>query len=264
VKLLNLLAKLFSPPALAVGDFFVEADQPPLAPVEIDIINRFHDLYYRRWQRGGADSANLSWFGHNVRKCPLDLWVYQELLVRTRPDVIVETGTLFGGSAFYLATILDLIGHGSIVTVDINDRPGRQQHPRITYLTGSSTDPAIVRQVKDIVQERRAMVLLDSDHSESHVSKEIAAYAPLVRVGDYLIVEDTNVNGHPTYEEYGAGPMEAVQNFLAENDEFAVDGRCERFLMTFNPRGYLRRVKPTPAFEAQHHAGRTEKRKCGI
>ena len=85
------------------------------------------------------------------------------------------------------------------------------------------------------------MVILDSDHRAPHVYDEIIAYSALVRVGDYLIVEDTNVNGHPTYPEFGPGPMEAVDRFLSENDEFAIDERCERFLMTLNPRGYLKR-----------------------
>jgi cephalosporin hydroxylase len=87
------------------------------------------------------------------------------------------------------------------------------------------------------------LVALDSDHRRDHVLAEIAAYSPLVQIGDYLIVEDTNVNGHPTYAEYGPGPMEAVERFLAGNDEFEIDARCERFLMTFNPKGYLRRKR---------------------
>jgi len=87
------------------------------------------------------------------------------------------------------------------------------------------------------------MVILDSDHREGHVFDEIAAYSPLVHVGDYLVVEDTNVNGHPAFADYGPGPMEAVTKFLAGNDEFEIDRRCERLLLTFNPRGYLRRTK---------------------
>ena len=86
------------------------------------------------------------------------------------------------------------------------------------------------------------MVILDSDHRASFVYDEIVAYGPLIRAGDYLIVEDTNVNGHPTFPEFGPGPMEAVDRFLAGSDEFAIDERCERFLMTLNPRGYLRRT----------------------
>jgi len=129
----------------ACGTFFPDRESPQLCAAEAEIVDRFHSLFYERWRDGTADTVNLSWLGYNVRKCALDLWIYQELLVRTRPDVVVETGTLFGGSALYFASILDLLGHGSIVTVDIEERDGRPQHPRITYLTGSSADPQIVR-----------------------------------------------------------------------------------------------------------------------
>ncbi len=225
-----------------LGTYFVDRDQPSVNPEEAQIVERFHELYYRRWQ-AGADTINLSWFGNQLWKCPLDLWIYQELLVRTRPDVVVETGTFRGGSALYLAMVLDQIGHGRVVTVDITPQPNRPQHARIEYLTGSSIDPAVVGKVHDSVANARALVILDSDHTESHVYDEMAAYSPLVQIGDYLVVEDTNVNGHPAYPNFGRGPMEAVNEFLSLNDRFVVDQSCERFLMTLNPKGYLKRIK---------------------
>jgi cephalosporin hydroxylase len=193
-----------------------------------------------RWLES-ADTINLSWFGYRLLKCPLDLWMYQELLVRTRPDFVVETGTFQGGSALYLAMILDQLGHGRVITLDIAAPADWPAHSRIDYVTGSSTDDAIVRRVRDQVGGRRAMVVLDSDHTADHVHAELVAYSPLVQRGDYLIVEDTNVNGHPAYPSFGPGPMEAVNRFLAYHDDFCIDERCERFLMTLCPRGYLRR-----------------------
>lgn len=225
-----------------VGKYFPDRDQAPLSSEEEDVVRRFHDLYYRRWL-AGSDTINLSWFGYQLLKCPLDVWLYQELLVRTRPAVVVEAGTYCGGSALYMAMILDQIGHGRVITVDIDPKPDRPQHPRITYLTGSSTDPQIVAQVRDAVGQDRAMVILDSDHSADHVHQEMLLYNSLVQVGDYLIVEDTNVNGHPVWPDFGAGPMEAVDRFLSETDAFVIDKGCERFLLTMNPRGYLKRLK---------------------
>ena len=139
--------------------------------------------------------------------------------------------------------VFDQLNHGRVITVDVDDdaKANRPRHPRITYVSGSSTDPAIVGAVHGMVGGARAMVVLDSDHKAAHVYDEIVAYAPLVHAGDYLIVEDTNVNGHPTFPEFGPGPMEAVTKFLEENRDFEVDRRCERFLMTLNPSGYLRR-----------------------
>jgi len=223
-----------------IGSYVVHRAQPPLTPDEQEIVRRFHELYYRRWL-DGADTINLSWFGHQAWKCPLDLWMYQEILTRTRPDFVVECGTRAGGSALYIAMLLDHIGHGRVVTVDITPPPDLPPHPRIGYVTGSSTDPAVVADVERRVGAGRAMVILDSDHRADHVLAELLAYRGFVQPGDYLIVEDTNVNGHPVSPGYGPGPMEAVERFLALEDGFEVDERCERFLMTLQPRGYLRR-----------------------
>ena len=227
-----------------LGSYFIDRDQPPLSAGEAEVVREFQDLYFRRWLDQGADTVNLSWFGHRIFKCPLDLWVYQELLVRTRPDVVIETGTKFGGSALYLAMVLDQIGHGRVITIDIEVEPLRPQHSRISYIKGSSVDPAVVEQVREEVGGHRAMVVLDSDHHATHVYDEMIAYSPLVQTGDYLIVEDTIVNGHPAYPDFGPGPMEAVEKCLSENNEFVIDQRCERFLMTLYPSGYLRRRKP--------------------
>ena len=227
-----------------IGAYFVDRDQPDLSSEETEVVRRFQDLYCRRWLAQGADTINLSWFGHQLLKCPLDLWIYHELLVRTRPDLVVETGTYHGGSALYLAMLLDQIGHGSVVTIDLEEQPNRPEHSRISYLNGSSVDAAVIAHVREVVGNRRVMVVLDSDHRADHVYQEMLAYSPLVQTGDYLIVEDTIVNGHPAWPDFGPGPMEAVDEFLSANDEFAIDQRSERFLMTLNPRGYLRRIRP--------------------
>jgi cephalosporin hydroxylase len=122
------------------------------------------------------------------------------------------------------------------------DRP---QHPRVTYLEGSSVDPHIVAQVRSLVKpDATVLVYLDSDHSCDHVRQELEHYAPLVSVGSYIVVEDTNVHGHPALPGFPAGPMEGLHQFLAGSDAFEIDKRRERFLMTFNPSGYLRRVRP--------------------
>lgn len=204
-----------------------------------DVPGRFHNLYYTRSRRTWESTK---WFGHRMLKCPFDLWMYQELIVRLHPDLIVETGTFEGASAFYYASLLDLLGHGEIVTVDIEERANRPQHPRITYLAGSSTDEKVVEQVHGKSQDKSiVMVILDSDHTEPHVRRELDLYSPLVTPGSYLVVEDTNVNGHPVFPEFGPGPMEAVVDFLAMTDEFEVDSDMERHLMSFNPNGWLRR-----------------------
>jgi cephalosporin hydroxylase len=203
----------------------------------VAVVNQFHRLYYdvpdRTWQ-------NTSWLGTQIAKCPLDLWIYQELVTRVRPDLIVETGTHKGGSARYLASICDLLANGRVITIDISAEQGRPEHPRITYVRGSSTSPEILSRVNEEASGA-TMVILDSDHTRAHVLDELRAYSPLVTPGSYLIVEDTNLNGHPAYPQFGPGPMEAVEEFLASSPDFLPDPDCEKFFMTFNPRGYLRR-----------------------
>ena len=231
---------------LAVGSFRAPRGLRPLTDDEISTTSAFHRLYYDIWKMGKADgrgTISLSWFGHRTLKSPMDLWTYQEILVETRPDLVVETGTRFGGSALYLAAILDLLGHGLVVSIDIQAEKGRPTHRRIEYLLGSSVDPPIVERVRRMAAGKRVMVILDADHSASHVAAELAAYHDLVSVGCYLVVEDGNVNGHPVLPEWGPGPTEAMEAFLADRDDFVADLDRERFLLTLNPNGYLRRVR---------------------
>lgn len=202
-------------------------------------IDAFHRLYYDSQKTTWKQTF---WLGRTVRKCPLDLWAYQEILAETRPDLIVETGTYVGGSAYYLATVCDLVGRGKIVTIDVDKHGGRPRHRRITYIHGSSVDGGVVDRVRRRARRaRRVMVVLDSDHSRDHVRRELELYAPLVTPGCYLVVEDTNINGHPVSPGFGPGPMEAVTDFLETTDEFEVDRGREKLLLTFNPSGYLRR-----------------------
>lgn len=204
------------------------------------VTNRFHKLYYYRRERTWR---NTTWLGAAVLKCPLDLWVYQEILHELRPDWIVETGTAFGGSASYLAALCDLIGAGRILTIDPLEREGRPVHPRIAYLRGRSTDPEILARVEaSVAGADTVLVLLDSDHSRDNVLAELRAYHRFVTPGSYCVVEDGNVGGHPVSREFGPGPTEAIRAFLAENPAFEVDRSREKFYLTFNPGGYLRRV----------------------
>jgi len=206
------------------------------------VVRRFHRLFYNSGNRTWSDTH---WLGVPAQKCAFDLWVYQELLHELRPAVIVECGTANGGSALFLASICDLLEHGEVITVDIADEPGRPSHERITYLSGSSTEPEMVERVKQLVASRApVIVILDSDHSRDHVLNELRLYAPLVSPGSYLIVEDSNINGHPVVPDFGPGPAEAVTQFLSETDQFEIDRSREKFFLTFNPSGYLRKRTP--------------------
>ena len=205
-----------------------------------EVVDNFHRLYY------GSDVwRETFWMGVRTAKCPLDLWVYQEILSELRPGLIVESGTAWGGSALFLASMCDLLGTGRVLTVDVEHSDERPVHPRITYLHGSSTAPDIVAEVRaNAAQVASVIVILDSDHSYDHVRSELVAYAPIVSPGSYLIVEDSNINGHPVMPEFGPGPWEATQEFLEEDADFTLDRSREKFLLTFNPRGFLKRRTP--------------------
>ena len=204
--------------------------------------DEFHRLFYETAYARG-DAWNPKWMGVAALKCPFDLWIYQEILHEIRPGLLVETGTARGGSALFLASMLDLLGNGEIVSIDIVRRPEWPSHPRLTYLTGSSTSPAILDDVRQrAAKAERVMVILDSDHKKDHVLAELRAFAPLVSKESYLIVEDTNINGHPVFPGFGPGPWEAIDEFLAGTKSFVRDRDRERFLVTFNPGGYLRRI----------------------
>jgi len=201
---------------------------------------------YHVWAYYNVETAwgGTRWLGVPMLKSPADLWMYQETLYETQPDVLIEAGTYLGGSAYYFASIFDLMKHGRVLTIDIVDFPNKPKHDRVTFLLGSSTSPAILNSIREAIKPgERVMVVLDSDHHKAHVSNELRLYSGLVTVGNYLVVEDTDVNGHPVYPGFGPGPMEAVREFLRENHDFVSDKTRERYGISFFPDGWLKRIR---------------------
>lgn len=198
---------------------------------------------------------NWTWLGRPVIQYPQDLIALQEIVWRTRPEVIVETGIAHGGSLIFSASMLALLGgEREVIGIDIDirehNRRAIEEHPfasRIVMIQGSSIDPAVAAQVRSRVGSRPAMVVLDSNHTGDHVAAELALYAPLVRAGHYLIVLDTSIEHIPQQllgdRPWGPGnnPMTAVDAFLRRESRFAVDAEYDAKLVLSNgPRGYLR------------------------
>jgi cephalosporin hydroxylase len=205
-----------------------------------DILDKFHSKYYysKVW-------AETYWMGKHVFKCPLDLWVYQDMIFELKPELIIETGTFHGGSALFFANLFDIIGSGQVVTIDVDKMPDMPVHKRIIYLEGSSLSDKVIGKIKEYAGGKtNIIVFLDSDHKCEHVLKELEIYSEFVSKGSYIVVEDSNLNGHPVYSGFGQGPgpMEAIEKFMAGNKEFEIDKSKEKFLLTFNPNGFLKRI----------------------
>jgi cephalosporin hydroxylase len=199
-----------------------------------------------------------TWLGLPIIQMPADIVVTQEIIWQTQPDVIIETGVAWGGSLLLYASLMQLYGRGAVIGVDLNlyDHVAASimSYPfssRIQLYKGSSTDPAIVAKVKaHITPGARVMVMLDSNHTHEHVLEELRIYAPLVSVGQYLIVSDTVVEDIPvqTHRERpwgpGRNPKSALLEYLETSDRFEVDTYVDaKLLTTFNPMGYLRCIK---------------------
>ncbi len=188
--------------------------------------------------------SNVTWLGQPVWQNVLDLWIMQEVIAKIKPALLIETGTNRGGSALFFAHLFDLIGNGQVVTIDV-EKLHAITHPRITFLLGSSTSPVIIEQVRHLARnaDGPVMVTLDSDHCQEHVRAELETYAPLVTPGSYCLVQDGVIDTLPRFAAGRPGPLPAVEAFLSAHPEFEVDvTRCEKFLISHHPRGWLKRI----------------------
>jgi cephalosporin hydroxylase len=218
--------------------------QPSEREIDERIASAVEEFQKAVFWRSGQLWGNNTWAGVKALKGPWDVWIAQEILWETRPDLVVETGVHEGGSTIFYAQILDLIGHGEVLAVDIDlgtvDRRVAD-HPRVTLIEGSSVAPDVVDRIREAARGKRVMLNLDSDHAAAHVLQELRLLADVVSPGCYLIVEDTAI-GRPLGKHLLPGPAEALERWLAEGQPFEVDSSREKFLLTASPGGYLRRT----------------------
>ena len=204
-------------------------------------------------------SYNFSWMGRPIIQYPQDMIAMQEIIWDMKPDLIIETGIAHGGSLIYYASLLELIGNGEVLGIDIDIRRHNRKEienhsmfKRIKMIEGSSIDSATVENVKKYVSgKQRVIVSLDSNHTHDHVLQELELYAPFVTIDSYIVVFDTIVENLP--EGYFAqtrpwgisnNPMTAVNAFLKKNDHFEIDESIDnKLLISVAPKGYLKRRK---------------------
>jgi cephalosporin hydroxylase len=203
-------------------------------------------------------SYNFDWLGRPFIQVPQDIVALQEIIWKTKPDLIIETGIAHGGGLIFYASMLELLGEGEVIGIDVEIRPHNrkeiEKHPlskRIIMFEGSSTDDKIVREVEKIVKRhKKVMVCLDSLHTHEHVLNELNIYSKFVTKGNYLVVFDTIIEFFPKGFfkdrpwDKGNNPYTAVKEFLKHNKNFVVDKEIEnKLLITCAPGGYLLRVK---------------------
>ena len=215
--------------------------------------------YMKHGQRG---SHIPRWMGRKFGKYPIDAMIYQSVLWHTQPDILIETGTWHGGSAQYFADIMTLLGNGRVISVDItNDNPPSPlpEHPRVSFISGSSIDPLVLEQLRAIIQsepEAKVMVVLDSDHTHQHVLQELELYAPLVSPNMYLVVEDVEKNiyfrflramvalleNRPVSQHGRVGAKGAMAEYLQNHpDVFTQTTIGTRAMFSQQPTGWLQK-----------------------
>ena len=202
-------------------------------------------------------SYNFCWLGRPIIQLPQDIVALEEIVWQVRPDLIIETGIAHGGSLIFYASLLELIGRGEVVGIDIeirkHNRKEIEKHKmfkRIKMIEGSSTDKKVIKEVEKIVKKhKKVLVCLDSLHTHEHVLKELELYSPFVSKGSFLIVFDTSIEYLPQNSFKNKpwnkenNPATAVKVFLKKNKNFTIDKDIEnKLLITSAPSGYLKRI----------------------
>jgi len=183
-----------------------------------------------------------TYFGIPTLKSPIDSWIYQEILVETKPDVIIEIGNHRGGSTLALAHLCDLLDRGRVIGLDISHKKVPEQvkkHPRITLIEGDACQ-SFAQVSKLISKEERVLVIEDSAHTYENTLNVLETYSVLIKPGDYFIVEDS-ICHHGLVVGPNPGPYEAIETFVDIHSDFEIDRGRESFLITWNPKGYLKR-----------------------
>ncbi len=216
-----------------------ERDQMPTTPTPVpdELKWAFTEAVWQNlaWNR-------TSWLGRHISSAPTDLIAYQEMIVRIRPDFVVEIGTGDGGRALFLASICELVGHGRVISIDSEQPDDLPVHARLEFRRADALQQETVDAIRNDVGGGTAIVVLGGRFDRARTATAFNAYSPLVKPGSYVVVADTVVNGHPVWTGFGPGPAEGVKQILNAHGDFAADPDMEKFALTFNPGGFLKRL----------------------
>jgi cephalosporin hydroxylase len=206
-------------------------------PVPQELKTEFIDAFWR-----SGEWHATTWLGRSTHRPPTDLFVYQDLVASVRPDWIVETRTGAGGRALFLATICDLLDAGQVLSIDGYPRGAPPEHPRITYLEGDPASEGTAERARQIVGEAPRGMLILGGAAAPQVAGAFRNYSWMVPVGSYVVVEDTILGDNPVWPDFGPRPASVVYD-IVDGGDFVSDPALERFAVTFNVGGFLRRVR---------------------
>ena len=178
-----------------------------------------------------------------IIKCPFDYVIYQMILWEVKPDLIIEVGTNKGGSALYFADLLDMIGHGEIHTIDIEDIVHEEvkNHKRIKFFKSGYEK----YDLKNTEGFKKIMIIEDGSHTYEDVKAALHKFNSVVNKNSYFIVEDGILDKMGWKNKYNGGPNRAIKEFILENDSYIIDRKwCDLFGInaTFNTNGFLKRI----------------------
>lgn len=225
----------------------MSGDNRSYLPYKSEYRNRWQSMTLDEWilyHQKNIVFDKCTWMGVRTLKNPLDIWIYQEIIHTVKPDVILEIGTANGGSALYFAHLLDLLDKGKVVSIDKEMNNCLVKHSRITLIEGFSQDPQVIEKVYEICREKTVLIVHDGSHLKEDILKDLNNFKDLVSIGSYFIVEDGVMDIYESehFKAYKDGPLAATEEFVASNPNFVVDTDCERYIVTYNPRGYLKRI----------------------
>lgn len=205
------------------------------------------DMTLKEWllyDRENIVFKKCYWMGTQVFKNPFDLWIYQEIIYEVQPDIIIEIGSGKGGTTLYFANLLDCIGKGIVISIDCDRTNYKIKHKKIIEIIGNSSSPEIIKRISELCRDKIVLVNQDSNHNREQVLEDLRNYSKFVSLGSYFIVEDGLVDlfEEPIRAGIKEGPLVAIEEFLKINHDFVIDKERERYILTYNPSGFLKRI----------------------
>lgn len=208
------------------------------------------------WNHQRNIHFKMKYRGMNMQKNPCDLWIYQNIIHTQKPDFVIEIGAAGGGSAQWICDQLETFGHGQLISIDINQSGNKAEHKRIIKITGSSQDKDIVYEVWELCKNSKfvhlhkkdikCLIIHDGSHLKVDIKEDFRNYSPLVNIGSYFIIEDGIMDIYNWKDKRTGGQdcgLYAGIEIAKENDNWEIDEEMEKYIITYNPQGFLRRVK---------------------